>query len=63
MKIKDLIKLLQSCEQEKEVMFAKDEEGNSIHPEAMLMLTDLSDEGDNSKVVYVFYPTNKDVIF
>lgn len=60
MLVKELIKELKKEDQNHEVWFARDEEGNTYHKKAIVQLTDLGVEEDksDSKVVVVIYPIN-----
>ena len=61
MTINETIKVLEQAKVmgkgEDIVLFSNDEEGNTMHTEASLQMTQV-DEGD-IKTAFVFYPTNR----
>jgi len=63
MQIKELVKILQKFDQEKEIWFSRDEEGNSYHPKCLVLNTNIGELGKQEKEVVVIFPltTNEDI--
>jgi len=60
MKIKELIQELKTYNQDMQVFFSSDEEGNSFHPKAQISLTKSLYKSDEEKLAVVIYPLNTD---
>lgn len=58
MTVRELIAELREQDQDMTVLFSNDPEGNHLHAEATIELTEGYDEEDEEKTAVVIYPVN-----
>lgn len=65
MKVKDLVEKLKAFDQEADIFFANDEEGNIHHAEVIIHLVDLSNSYDDARkeVVAIYSINGKDDVY